>query len=244
MAWDLELNPTLLEELYFWIDSIPLSKTKTKIERDFSDGILVAEIIRHYLPDMVDMHNYTVANSFNPKKINWGQLNKRILCPLNLDLPDKIIIDLCNGKPGVVEVFLFKLRQKIDEELELRQKLESQLLPSPNQSLLALNIIDSKKESTNIVSNRSSRISKSIGSFTSRWVSRRVYEELKQQSLEQDEEIQILRAKLRRLEHILQLKDIRISELACLIEETQRKQLTTLGTGKNKNKYTATIYHN
>lgn len=40
MAWDLELTPKVLEELYVWIDSIPLSKAKTRIERDFSDGRL------------------------------------------------------------------------------------------------------------------------------------------------------------------------------------------------------------
>jgi hypothetical protein len=38
MAWELELSGPVLEELYVWIDSIPLSKPKKKIERDFSDG--------------------------------------------------------------------------------------------------------------------------------------------------------------------------------------------------------------
>ena len=38
MAWEIELNETLLDELYVWIDSIPLSKPKKRIERDFSDG--------------------------------------------------------------------------------------------------------------------------------------------------------------------------------------------------------------
>ena len=38
MAWQLELNNHVLEELYVWIDSIPLSKPKKRIERDFSDG--------------------------------------------------------------------------------------------------------------------------------------------------------------------------------------------------------------
>lgn len=208
-------------------------------------GILVAEIVRHYLPDMVDMHNYSVSNSFSHKKANWGQLNKRVLCALKLDLPEKVIMDLCNGKPGVVEVLLFQLRLKIDEELELRQKLERQSSSSPNQSSLNLNIGESKKDSiNNILTNRSSQVSKSIGSFSSRWVSRIAYEELKQQILEQDEEIQILRAKLRRLEHIMQLKDIRINEISSLIEETQRKQLTSLGTEKYKNKYGSNTHRN
>jgi hypothetical protein len=38
MAWELELNGAVLEDLYLWVDHIPLSKPKRKIERDFSDG--------------------------------------------------------------------------------------------------------------------------------------------------------------------------------------------------------------
>ncbi len=38
MAWELELNGSILEDLYVWIDNIPLSRQKRKIERDFSDG--------------------------------------------------------------------------------------------------------------------------------------------------------------------------------------------------------------
>ena len=38
MAWELELTGVVLEDLYVWLDNIPLSKAKKKIERDFSDG--------------------------------------------------------------------------------------------------------------------------------------------------------------------------------------------------------------
>ena len=39
------------------------------------------------------------------------------------------------------------------------------------------------------------------------------YEEKEQECLEKDEQIQILTAKIRRLEHLLHLKDIRIQDL-------------------------------
>ncbi len=38
MAWELELNGTVLEDLYVWINHILLIKSKRKLERDFSDG--------------------------------------------------------------------------------------------------------------------------------------------------------------------------------------------------------------
>jgi hypothetical protein len=36
--WNIELDETLLQDLYAWIDQIPLSRPKRKIERDFADG--------------------------------------------------------------------------------------------------------------------------------------------------------------------------------------------------------------
>jgi hypothetical protein len=38
MSWDIELDDQLLQDLYAWIDQIPLSRPKKRIEKDFSDG--------------------------------------------------------------------------------------------------------------------------------------------------------------------------------------------------------------
>ena len=38
MSWEMELDEGLLEDLYLWIDALPLSRPKKRIERDFSDG--------------------------------------------------------------------------------------------------------------------------------------------------------------------------------------------------------------
>jgi CH-like domain in sperm protein len=47
-----------LSELYAWVDSVPLSRPKKSIARDFSDAVLVAEIVHHYFPRLVELHNY------------------------------------------------------------------------------------------------------------------------------------------------------------------------------------------
>ena len=36
----MQLDNKILEDLYQWIDSLPLSRPKKRIERDFSDGNL------------------------------------------------------------------------------------------------------------------------------------------------------------------------------------------------------------
>ena len=51
---------------------------------------------------------------------------------------------------------------------------------------------------------------------------------MKQQCLEQQEQIEVLHAKIRRLEHVLQLKDIRITELSRAVEESRPTRPTAL----------------
>jgi hypothetical protein len=81
MSWDIELDDQLLQDLYAWIDQIPLSRPKKRIEKDFSDGgksiifhfispislfymnirinilffilVMVAELIKYYFPSWV-----------------------------------------------------------------------------------------------------------------------------------------------------------------------------------------------
>lgn len=53
------------------VDEVPLSRPKRNIARDFSDGVLVAEIVAHYFPKLVEMHNYPPANSYAQKIYNW-----------------------------------------------------------------------------------------------------------------------------------------------------------------------------
>jgi hypothetical protein len=38
MSWDIELDDQLLQDLYGWLDQIPLSRPKKRIEKDFADG--------------------------------------------------------------------------------------------------------------------------------------------------------------------------------------------------------------
>ncbi|CAF1267308.1 unnamed protein product [Rotaria sp. Silwood1] len=230
MSWEMELDETLLEDLYIWIDSLPLSRPKKRIERDFADGLLIAEIIRYYLPDLIEMHNYTPANSLQQKKANWGILNKKVLSNFGLDLPDVIINGLSNGKPGLVEVLLFNLRLKIDEELELQQKMQQQQIITPRQSSLShMTTTTTKTNQTNsLTTNRSIKSTKLNKLPSHKDISRLDYEEIKQQCLQQQEDIEILHAKIRRLEHVLQLKDIRISELSRAVEDSRPTRPTAI----------------
>jgi hypothetical protein len=39
-----ELNENELNEIFNWVDGVPLSRVKKNIARDFSDGVLTAEV--------------------------------------------------------------------------------------------------------------------------------------------------------------------------------------------------------
>lgn len=104
-----------LQELYTWIDEINLSRPKRNIWRDFSDGVLVAEIVAHFLPKMVEIHNYSSASSQAQKLTNWDTLNRKVLSKLSYTVPKSTVKDVAECKPGVIEVVLANLRMKIEK---------------------------------------------------------------------------------------------------------------------------------
>jgi len=113
-SFSFDLDETALQELYTWIDEIPLSRPKKNISRDFSDGVLVAEIIHHFVPKVIDLHNYVPANSNQAKTENWNLLTRKILSKLGYHVPNQLIKDIVLSKPGQIEKFLHKLRHKIE----------------------------------------------------------------------------------------------------------------------------------
>jgi len=73
-----------MQEVYNWVDEIPLSRPKKNIARDFSDCVLAAEVVKHFLPALVELHNYSNAHSTQQKTYNWNTLNQKVLKKLQL----------------------------------------------------------------------------------------------------------------------------------------------------------------
>lgn len=106
-----------MQELYSWIDVIPLSRPKRNITRDFSDGVMVAEVVKHFIPRIVDLHNYQPANSTKQKTENWKTLNMKVFKKLDFVVPPNVIQGVVAQKPGVIEVVLNNLRLKLQQYL-------------------------------------------------------------------------------------------------------------------------------
>ena len=48
------LDDRELQRIYSWVDEIPLSRPKRSITRDFSDGVLLAEVVHYHFPKLVE----------------------------------------------------------------------------------------------------------------------------------------------------------------------------------------------
>ena len=100
--------------IYEWVDSIPLSRQKKNISRDFNDAVLFAEMIKYHYPRLVDLHNYPSASSTKAKIINWETLNKKVLKKIGLKLGKNEIDDLVRSKPNAIENLLGRLYNAIN----------------------------------------------------------------------------------------------------------------------------------
>ncbi|CAL8101808.1 unnamed protein product [Orchesella dallaii] len=156
------LNPQDLEELYSWIDTVPLTRPKKNINRDFSDGgdmssdcnfqtkrifmiqylykafipqhlVSVAELVHFYMPRLIELHNYVNASSSAQKRINWSMLNRKVFVKLNLKLSEKVIDHIIEARQGAIEQVLWDLRKKV---LELNPKSFSRSLSRSNTATL------------------------------------------------------------------------------------------------------------
>ena len=113
-----------LLSLYEWIDSIPLSREKKNISRDFCDGVLMAEIMKHYYPKMVDIYNYREASSTQQKLVNWNTLCLKVFRKIGFSITKNELENVVNSKPKAIENVLWKLYNKLAENGKVKKKEE------------------------------------------------------------------------------------------------------------------------
>ncbi|KAK8900630.1 Sperm flagellar protein 1 [Tritrichomonas musculus] len=93
-----------------WIDSLPLSRKRRNLARDFADGCMMAEVIHVFYPKLVDLHNYEQGLRVDSKIYNWNTLNQRVFKKLGIIIDQPTIVAIANAKPGVIDKFLEQVR--------------------------------------------------------------------------------------------------------------------------------------
>lgn len=102
-------------KLYAWIDEHEISRPKRNLNRDFSDAVAMAELIKTHWPRLVDLHNYAPRSSILRKIENWETLNRKVLAKIGLRLNAVDIEQCARGTPGAVEHLLERVRKKAEK---------------------------------------------------------------------------------------------------------------------------------
>lgn len=200
-----ELDDEQLRAIYAWIDAIPLSRPKRNMARDFSDGVMMAEVISAYFPQLVELHNYTAANSVKQKMYNYDTLNQRVLKKLGFSIPKNVIEDIVNCKAGVIEGVLNTLQFKMAKYREKRNSMDGDVADDNT------NNYDSKRNSRGEPGKENDRAigGKNIAGS----VNEEILLEKEQQIRELQETVEILELKIAKLEQLVRLKDNKIQKL-------------------------------
>lgn len=219
-----QLNEEQLRAIYAWIDAIPLSRPKKNIARDFSDGVMLAEVVAAYFPALVEIHNYPAANNLKQKIYNHETLNNRVLKKFGYTLSRETIEDIVNAKAGVIEVVLNNLQIKMAKYREKKQGGSESQSPSSQggNSSANNNKVIKKSEYNNYMDDHHSAQAahgNKLQQYKNKLndIAASVDEELllekEQQIRELQETVEILELKVAKLEQLVRLKDNKIQKL-------------------------------
>jgi hypothetical protein len=147
----------------------------------------MAEVVHHFFPRLVDLHNYDQGLRIDTKIYNWKTLSSKVLKKLNLELDTETVTALANARIGVIEEVLWNLRQIVIGKSKQRDKAYFEDMDSPE--LAALSLQQSASD-------------------------RKLLLEKIEECEEQKEYIQALEAKIAKLEELMKLKDAKIARLS------------------------------
>ncbi|KAG6455715.1 sperm flagellar protein 1 isoform X2 [Manduca sexta] len=218
-----------LESVLAWVDTFKLSRPTKKINRDFSDAVLLAEMLSVHYPKLVEMHNYPPRNSHALKLNNWMTLNRKVLKKLKLNLCCNTMEQLANCAPGVIERVLVMVRDKInrDEEANKSSKDADQNLSSGGSYYEACG-----DEEHVLVVPVKTRVNGVLETVQQKVVNYESYLTLKEELKDAKDASEVLKQKVEHLDNMLKLKEERIDELQKQLErkQTRRREVEALQT--------------
>ncbi|XP_054886163.1 sperm flagellar protein 1-like [Poeciliopsis prolifica] len=213
-----------------WVDKIPFSRLKKHINRDFSDGVMVAEIVKHYFPKIVDIHNYITSCKRQQKISNWNLLNKRVFSKLEFYVSEEAVEKIVSSIPGAILPVMFFLKEKIEKKLaqatrtrpyfRIQEKPFSDVEIQQAEAKIVAQLAELKiAEPTDYGKPQQLMVFPEMSRLTMRQIM--LEKELQVQELQ--DILKILQVKVSKLEELIQLKDKRIEHLTCLPEVYKTK---------------------
>uniref|UniRef100_A0A667GNN4 CH-like domain-containing protein n=1 Tax=Lynx canadensis TaxID=61383 RepID=A0A667GNN4_LYNCA len=76
---------------------------------------MLAEIVKHFRPRLVDLHNYVPTCNTDQKLSNWSILNRKVFHKLRLWVSETDIRKVVANTPGAIEPILCAVREKVTD---------------------------------------------------------------------------------------------------------------------------------
>ncbi|CAK1540949.1 unnamed protein product [Leptosia nina] len=218
-----------IEEVLAWVDTFKLSRPTKKINRDFSDAVLLAEMLSVHYPKLVEMHNYPPRNSHSLKLNNWMTLNRKVLKKLKLNLCCNTMEQLANCAPGVIERVLL-MGMNVRDKIRRDEDLNKSMNPEQNVSSGGSYYETCADDENVLVVPVKSRVNGVLETIQRKVVCYETYLSLKEEMKDAKDSIEVLKQKVDHLDNLLKLKEERIDELQKQLERKQirRKEVETL----------------
>lgn len=127
----------LPREVLRWLQSLDLTFPVKNVRRDFSNGLLIAEIFFWYFQDDIQMHSYENGNSIENKLSNWSQLES-FFSKRNVNISRELIDGTIHCKPGAAEMLLQtiyvlltnrRIKTTHQEEIDFTDRPYQEILP-------------------------------------------------------------------------------------------------------------------
>ena len=179
------------------MDDFELSKQKKNITRDFSDGLLIAEIVSKYYPHIVEPHNYYNTNSKKKKNNNWDLLKKKVFKKLNYKPEKELIKDIIDCKVFAIEFFLYEFKNVLENA-----EIKKPVLKKRISSFSDINKIPKTRKKSEIRIHKKNNL-----------------REDKDRIKELKNGVEMLELKIKKMEEILSIKNEKIKIMEIKLEE-------------------------
>ncbi|XP_050295961.1 sperm flagellar protein 1-like [Anthonomus grandis grandis] len=194
-----------LDELFRWIDEHEITRQKKNLNRDFSDAVPLAEILKQHFPKLVDLHNYVPRNALSQKIVNWSILNKKVLNKLKINLPFCEQEQLAKAVPGAIEKLLHKIMVKVEKQQEVKGSTEK------DEKIYYLDGISNSEEHAEEILDI--KIKTGAKTSSQKMVPVNIFNKMESEITEKTNEVIKLKQKIEHLESMLTIKDERITDL-------------------------------
>ncbi|XP_061389304.1 sperm flagellar protein 1 [Musca vetustissima] len=209
-----KLNDQQLRELKEWLQLHEI--VYKNLHRDFSDGLLVVQLLKKFYPKLIDLHNYPPRNNTQLKVNNWETLNLKVLTKIGLQQNKNSIEKFAKAVPGAIESLLYDIMLLAREQLEQR-KNNDQLI-NEQERIWAEN-----DEIITVTVNK--RIGDGLIQVPQKMILYSLYEEALKQSHAKDNYLLAAQQKITHLENVIQLKVERIDELCSQLAKVSVRNL-------------------